>query len=166
MRGGEKLHSDFPRVVKMVVEQPRDARFRLRYDPGNDTFVATDVPSMLFERRFPGVYGWIEGLGQPPTSHCDILLLTDLHFPPGAVVDAYVCGVFFRSDRDHKILAVDAAYSRALPLCDISFLPERLALAVREVYPVLEPGERWGDASEAASLLEAMRSRTFIPNAD
>jgi len=150
----------------MVVEQPRESPKRMRYDARRRVFYATDVPSLLYKTDFPGVYGWVEGLGHPPDSHCDIFLLSELSFWPGDVTEAHVCGVLVRNDHDHKIVALDSAWVSKLLTCDLDSLPDDLRDAMTKVYPVLREGERWAGAAEAWELLEAIRTKRFVPNAD
>jgi len=166
MSGDPSLHPAFPTIVRMVVEQPREARYRLRFDDRHGRFYVTDVPSLLYDKGFPGVYGWVEGLGHPPGSHCDIFLLSRTAFQPGDVVDAHVCGVLVRGDRDHKVFAVDADWANELPAWDLDALPEQLRHDVMALYPVLLKGERWAGAREAWALLESIRTKRFVPNAD
>ena len=68
------LHRDFPELVWVIVEQPRDEPFRLEYDPVHNTFNQSQFKSLLYGRGFSGAYGWIGGLGTPPEPHCDVIL--------------------------------------------------------------------------------------------
>lgn len=150
----------------MVVEQPRDARYRMRYDDQRRVFYETEVPSLLFDKRFPGVYGWVQGLGDPPGNHCDIFLLSDVPYKPGDVAEAYISGVLLRSDHDHKLVALDRAWAGQLRQWDFAALPEDLRNAVMRLYPILRGGERWEGVPDAASLLDSIRGKRFVPNAD
>lgn len=162
----QMLHPRFPDVVRMVVEQPRDARYRVRYDRERRSFYETAVPSLIYDANFPGVYGWVEGLGAPPGSHCDIFLITDCPRTPGDVAEAHVCGVLVRNDRDHKLVSLDVDWAQRLSSCDLAALPLALLAAVMRLYPVLRPGERWGGVGDARSLLISISNQWFIPNAD
>lgn len=160
------LHPAFPEVVRLVVEQPREFPYRLRYNDVERKFVRTAVRSMLLDRNFPGVYGWVDGLGHPPGSHCDLFLLTDLRFEPGDLVDAHVCGIFFRSDLDHKVFALDEAHFRAVRKCDFFSLPSGLRQSIERLYPEPREGDRWAGADEARAHLEAIYLKLVVPNAD
>src|SRR4051794_2427164 len=100
------LHPGFPDQVWVVVEQPAHEPYRLAYDPGQGAFVRTGVRSLPHARGFSGAYGWIGGLGMPPGPHFDVLLVTRTAWEAGAVVPAYLCGVFYRHDGDHKLVAL------------------------------------------------------------
>ena len=111
------LHPDFPEKVWIVVEQPKNEPHRLRYDRASG-FKRTPHKSLLFARGFSGVYGWVGGLGTPPEPHLDVLLLTHQNHKAGDVLLGFVCGVFYRGDGDHKLVALEAERRAAVARAD------------------------------------------------
>ncbi len=112
------LHPDFPEKVWVVVEQPKGEPHRLRYDRASGSFERTPHKSLTFERGFSGAYGWVGGLGTPPAPHLDVLLLTHQDRKVGDVLLGFVCGVFYRGDGDHKLVAPDAERRAAVARAD------------------------------------------------
>jgi len=110
------LHPEHPVKVWIVVEQPRDEPIRLAFDPASQTFIPTQYRSLMHVRGFRGVYGWIGGSGTPPLSHLDVMLLTHQNPRPGDILEGYICGIFFRRDGDHKLVALDVEL-RNIPPC-------------------------------------------------
>ena len=49
----------------VIVEQRRNDRFRNRYNPKTNTFEQTEFKNLFFEREFSGLYGWLDGYGNP-----------------------------------------------------------------------------------------------------
>lgn len=102
-------HPEFPRLVWAVVEQPPGEEYRLRYHPEDGSFRRTQWKNLAYVRGFTGAYGWIGSLGTPPDRHCDVIIITRQQLRPGAVALAHPCGIFYRSDGDHKVAALDDA---------------------------------------------------------
>lgn len=115
-------HIDFPATVQVIVEQPRHSASRMEYDPVAGTFNDTGHGFLLHARGFTGVYGWVAGSGVPPKPHWDILVLTRQVLAPGESLECRVCGVFLRSDDDHKFVAVDMALAKDMTHLDFSGL--------------------------------------------
>ena len=148
------LHPDFPEKVWVVAEQPKSEPYRLRYDRASGSFERTSYKSLLFERGFGGVYGWIGGLGTPPEPHLDILLLTHQNPQPGDVLLGVICGVFYRDDGDHKLVALDAQQQ---PVTRAGFfaLDSATQDELRRLYPNVRENEGWHGAEEARAYLRS-----------
>jgi len=150
-----QLRPGFPSRIWVVVEQQKGESRRMAYDRRTQSFVATGYQSLLNARGFGGVYGWIGGTGLPPGPHYDVLLFTDGDPTPGAIVAAVICGVFFRSDRDHKFVALDERWEARMAKADLSALPPDAHAELLRLYPVVDrgQGEGWFGADEAMAHL-------------
>ncbi len=139
--------------IRVVVEQPRHERYRLRFDTDTATFVRTAYLALLYERGFVGCYGWIEGTGIPPQPHWDVYVCTDVDPQPGERIDAALCGVFVRADGDHKFVALGQDLIAAGIEPELAALPGPRLANVRSLYPVVGPAEGWRDAAFASVLV-------------
>lgn len=148
-----RCHPGFPDQVWVVVEQPAHEPYRLAYDPAQAAFVRTAVRSLSHVRGFSGAYGWIGGLGMPPGKHFDVLLVTPTAWEAGAVVPAHLCGVFYRRDGDHKLVALDAALRATVAAPDLVALDPADQAQLYRLYPDVGPGEGWHGADEARAYL-------------
>ena len=149
------LHPDFPEKVWVVVEQPRSEPHRLRYDRVSGSFERTPHKSLMFERGFSGAYGWVGGLGTPPEPHLDILLLTHQNPQPGNVLLGVICGVFYRGDGDHKLVALDAERRAEMTGADIDALDKPTQDELLRLYPDVREHEGWHGAEEARAYLRS-----------
>ena len=149
------LHPEFPRVVWVVVEQPRGEPYRISYDPDSRTFIRSAITLSLSHKRGfdSGVYGWVGGSGLPPEPHHDVFLLTRQAPACGDVIPGYVCGVFLRRDNDHKFVAVDEELRRGMATADLMALDEVRYRDLLRQYPRIDAGEGWYGADVAASYL-------------
>jgi len=138
-----KLHPSFPEVVWIVVEQPGTEAQRMAYDVQENKFNRTAYKSLLYERGFRGDYGWIGGLGTPPKKHCDVFLLTKEKHQVGDILLGYICGVFFRRDGDHKLVALDEEWHSQLAQNDFAALDEETRQKLMNVYPDVNENEGW-----------------------
>lgn len=148
------IHPKFPQQVWIVIEQPRHAPYRFTYDPATNTFAETTYKSLFYDRGFSGAYGWIGGIGAPPSPHFDVLLLTDQSLQPGDIVLGYICGVFLRSDGDHKFVALDSAWRNRVPQADLVELDADTNAELRRLYPHIGEHEGWFGAAIAHVYLQ------------
>ena len=147
------LHPEFPQKVWVIVEQPRNEPYRFSYDPVRQTFSRSLHKSLIYDRGFSGVYGWIGGTGVPPTPHHDVLLFTKLFPAVGEILVGYICGVFLRQDNDHKFVAVDDQIRRTMTATDLSSLDRAFYDELLRLYPRVHEGEGWFGAEVAFSHL-------------
>ena len=148
------IHPDFPKKVWVIVEQPRNEPYRFAYDPKSNHFTRTAYKSLIYERGFSGAYGWIGGMGTPPEPHFDILLLTKQNPQLGEVLLSYICGVFFRSDGDHKFVAIDAEWKKIVSRANLASLDKSTYAELMRLYPRIGENEGWYDVEEAYSYLK------------
>jgi inorganic pyrophosphatase len=144
-------HPQHPQKVWVVVEQPRNEPFRLRFDPASETFSRRDYKTL--DRKFQGVYGWIGGTGTPPDPHLDVFLSTHQDPQPGAILAGLVIGIFFRADGDHKVAAIDEDWAATLSQPDISSLDEQTRANLFSQYPRVEENEGWYGTQAACAFL-------------
>ena len=149
------LHPGFPERVWVVVEQPKGEPYRLRYDRASGSFERTPHKSLMFERGFGGAYGWVGGLGTPPEPHLDVLLLTQQNPQPGDVLLGVVCGVFYRDDGDHKLVALDAEGRAAVARADFFALDDATQDELKRLYSEVRENEGWRGAEEARAYLRS-----------
>ena len=79
-----------------------------------EMFVRTALGSLTHARGF-GAYGCDrrDGDAARPAFRC--MLVTPTAWEAGAVVAAHLCGVFYRRDGDHKLVALDDVLHQAVP---------------------------------------------------
>jgi 8-oxo-dGTP diphosphatase len=143
-----------PVLVYAVVENPRGSIVRVRYDTASGEFRRE---GRGFPRSLPLHYGWIPGtLNAADGAELDVLVSDPGPTAPGVVLVSRPVGVMYRSDGDHKILALRADSGTAYPsIHEAAQLPEVQAEMVnwlREYRPdVAATG--WGDATAARRLI-------------
>lgn len=143
------LHPEFPQKVWVIVEQPRNEPHRFLYDPTSQTFSRSSHKSLIYDRGFSGVYGWIGGTGVPPAPHHDVLLFTKQFPAVGEILIGHICGVFLRQDNDHKFVAADDAIRRSMTSADLLSLDKALYDELLRLYPRVDEGEGWFGAEVA-----------------
>ncbi len=151
------LHPDFPRQVWVVVEQPRNELYRIEYNPADQTFTRTRFKSLIYDRGFSGVYGWIGGSGTPPGLHYDVLLLTRHNPGPGEIFLGYICGLSLRHDGHHKFLAMDTELRREVAMADLAALSASTHDELMRLYPAVHEGEGWLGAEVAFFHLQNLK---------
>jgi inorganic pyrophosphatase len=147
------LHPEFPHKVWVIVEQPRNEPNRFSYDPVSQTFSRSSHKSLIYDRGFSGVYGWIGGTGVPPAPHHDVLLFTNQFPAPGEILLGHICGVFLRQDNDHKFVAADDDIRRNMTTADLASLDKAFYDELLRLYPRVDEGEGWFGAEVAFSHL-------------
>lgn len=136
--------------IQMVVEQPGNEPYRVKYIPEENRFVRTENLSLGYARGFHGVYGWVKGYGQPPEPHRDVFMICEADHAAGAVLEGKVVGCFLRGDGDHKLVCI----APERPEEDLTQLPDRELAMLRDLYPRIGEGEGWFDRVQALALLE------------
>ena len=164
---------DFPRILRMIVEIPRDSTNKYEYDHVLGLFkVARALYSPM---HYPGDYGFIPGTIAEDGEPLDVLSLVSVpsftgclcYVRPIAVLDMYE-----ESGPDHKIIAVphnDPRHEGVNSLDDIP--PHRMREIEHffEIYKELE-GKRmrregWRGVDDAIRTIEESRSRFLEPAA-
>jgi 8-oxo-dGTP diphosphatase len=143
-----------PVLVYAVIENPRGSTVRIRYDTAAAEFRPEARP---FPWPLPVHYGWIPGtLCVADGAELDVLVPDPGHTAPGAVLIGRPIGVMYRSDGDHKVLALRADAGTAYPdINEGAQLPELQAQVVRwlrDFRPEVQ-ATGWGDAAAARRLI-------------
>jgi inorganic pyrophosphatase len=147
------LHPEFPQKVWVIVEQTRNEPHRFSFDPASQTFSRSSHKSLIFERGFSGVYGWIGGTGVPPAPHHDVLLFTKQFPVVGEILVGHICGVFLRQDNNHKFIAADDEIRRNMKTADLLSIDKVFHEELLRLYPRVNEGEGWFGAEVAFSHL-------------
>ena len=122
-----------------IVEQRKDDEYRNSYDPKTRKFEITKYKSLLFERGFTGIYGWLDGYGYPPNRHLDVIVITNNDYDLGTRIEVKIIGVFLRNDNDNKLIAVDCSRCEN----EINELSINEYNMIKELYPLVKNGEGW-----------------------
>jgi len=137
-------------VFQTIVEQRRNDEYRNKYDVETGLFHKTEYKSLLFQRNYKGIYGWLKGYGSPPDHHLDVFTLTNRDFELGSIIDVKVIGVFIRNDGDNKFIAVEITRKEN----DIADLSKDEQLMLFNIYPNVREGEGWYGQIRAMELIE------------
>jgi len=143
-----------PVLVYAIVENPRGSTTRIHYDAAAASFLPEPRP---FPWPLPAHYGWIPGtLNAADDTELDVLVADTAPTAPGAVLVARPIGVMYRSDGDHKVLALRADIGSAHPevreAAQVPDLQAELARWHRDFRPSVEI-TGWGDAAAARRLI-------------
>jgi inorganic pyrophosphatase len=143
-----------PVLIYAVIENPLGSTGRIRYRAASGQFEPEPRP---FPWPLPVHYGWIPGtLCAADDAELDVLLPDPGHTAPGAVLVGRPIGVMYRSDGDHKILALRADAGTAFPATmEAAQLPEVQAQLVQWLhdYRADVRATGWGDAAAARRLV-------------
>jgi inorganic pyrophosphatase len=143
-----------PVLIYAVIENPLGSTGRIRYKPAAGVF---DPEPRPFPWPLPVHYGWIPGtLCEADDAELDVLIPDPGHTAPGAVLVGRPVGVMYRSDGDHKILALRADSGTVHPdVTEAAQLPdvqEQLVRWLRDYRADVE-ATGWGDAAAARRLI-------------
>lgn len=136
-------------IVTIIVEQPAGEKFRMKYIPEQKIFVATEYISLSYDRGFKGIYGWVDGYGQPPDPHQDVFLITNNAYGLGQAVEGKIIGCFLRNDGDNKLVCIEPDR----PEEDMGQLPEAEIRMLKAQYPRIDENEGWYGRKRAIALL-------------
>ena len=143
-----------PVLVYAVIENPLGSTVRIRYDPATGQY---RPEPRAFPWPLPVHYGWIPGTLCPADgAELDVLVPDPAPTAPGAVLVGRPVGVMYRSDGDHKLLALRAdagtAYPETTEVAQLPEVQEATARWLRDYRPeVTVTG--WGDAAAARRLV-------------
>lgn len=126
-------------MYHMIIEQTKNYKHRIQYNPVNNSFTETDRLSLFFERECPYPYGWIEESGTPPAYHKDVILVSEVEYGLGDRLEIKLIGVFKRADGDHKWVAVPSHST----VVDLFQLSEIELNHLKKLYPSISEGEGW-----------------------
>ncbi len=133
----------------IIIEQTKEYKMRMVYDPHARTFTESKYGSLAWERGFPHPYGWLKGTGTPPGEHLDIYLLSYFDCALGDELPVKVVGVFKRNDGDHKLIGIDPDR----PETDFAQLPQHEKDDLARLYPRASEGEGWFGREAAGGVI-------------
>ena len=137
-------------IVKIVVEIIPNNNYRWRYSEEIGAFIEEKSSSIYSGgKSFKGIYGWVEGYGQPPHPHNDVLVITDKKHELGETISGKIIGVFIRCDGDHKLVCVESDRN----IEDFHELPEGEKEMLKRVYSGKYKGDAWLGKEKAIEIL-------------
>ena len=128
--------------LDVVIEQPPQEKYRIKYNDKTKLFSRTSVPSYYYLRKFSWWYGWISGTGPPPNSHCDAILISEKNWDIGDIVTGYLIGVFTKK-HDYKYLIIEVEQAIKKNVFDLHDLPAIVLNELFRLYTHPLPEEKW-----------------------
>ena len=139
----------------IVIEQTKDYKKRIAYDPKTNTFSEMEHDCLFLLRGFTHPYGWLKGSGTPPEQHLDVFLMSHDNCSLGDELPIKIVGVFKRNDGDHKLIGISPEREET----DFSQLPDYEKNDLHNLYPRVGDGEGWFGAEVAKEIIDV-----FIKN--
>ena len=133
----------------IIVEQTKDYKKRIAYDPNTNSFSETEYDCIFLHRGFTHPYGWLKGYGTPPDEHLDVFLLSQENCSLGDELPVKIVGVFKRNDGDHKLIGISPERQEST----FSELPETEKNDLYRLYPQVRDGEGWFGAEIAKDVI-------------
>ncbi len=137
-------------MLHMIIEQTKNYKKRIKYDPETKTFNESESDSLSYVRGFLYPYGWIKESGTPPSPHWDVFLMSDKNFELGDEIEIKIIGVFIRSDKDHKMIAVE----KNREINEYEELTAHEIEALHKLYPDVREAEGWFGRKKAMEVIE------------
>jgi hypothetical protein len=137
-------------MYHIVIEQTKNYKKRMKYDPIKNTFYETEYESLAHVRNFLHPHGWIKESGTPPKPHLDIILLSTGKYELGDEVEVKIIGCFMRNDGDSKLIGILPERLET----DFFELPEIEKTDLQRLYPRLDKGEGWFGAAKAEEIIK------------
>jgi len=155
--------SDFPDIVRVIVEVPKGSRNKYEYDHDSGRIKLNRV---LFSAvHYPADYGFIVDTLAEDGDEVDILVMIEEPTFPGCLMDAKPIGMLkMRDDKgvDNKVLAVPLQDPRWSPINDIHELSphilseiENFFLTYKRLEAKVVASDGWEDAIKAKEYLKA-----------
>jgi len=139
----------------IVIEQTKDYKKRIAYDPKTNTFSETENDCLFAKRGFIHPYGWLKGSGTPPGKHLDVFLLSHDNCALGDELEIKIVGVLKRADGDHKLVGILSKREET----DFSQLPNNEKDDLHKLYPYLGSGEGWFGEETANAVIAEFESK-------
>jgi inorganic pyrophosphatase len=151
---------DFPKLVNVFIEIPMGSSVKYEYDEEEEV---VKVDRVLYTSMvYPFNYGFVPGTKADDGDPIDVLVISNMPFYPGTVIEARPVGMIKMRDEsgeDTKVIAVpkdkvDPTFSNIKDVNDIPEAVKNKMVHFFEHYKELEPGKwvkisGWGTASEA-----------------
>lgn len=113
-----KIDPEFPDIVNVIIEIPAGGVDRVEYNPETNEF----YPAHRMKKACPSNYGWIPETFAEDGEFADIIVLGPV-LATGTICRVKPIGVFWRQNRDHKVVAVPLDVPELERYKDASELP-------------------------------------------
>lgn len=156
-----------PNDVNVIIEVPVGGE-PIKYEMDKASGALFVDRFLYTSMRYPGNYGFIPHTLSDDGDPIDVLVANTRALTPGSVISCRPVGVLIMSDEgggDEKVIAVPSTkltrrYERVLDYTDLPQITLDQISHFFERYKDLEAGkwvkvERWGDAAEAKSMIQA-----------
>lgn len=166
---------DPPNEVNVIIEVPIGGE-PIKYEMDKHSGALVVDRFLYTSMRYPGNYGFIPHTLSDDGDPCDVIVANTRAIFPGAVMSVRPVGVLYMQDEaggDEKILTVPAERltQRYANVRNYDDLPDITLQQIHHFfahYKDLEPTKwvkilRWGDASEARTLITASIERAKKP---
>jgi inorganic pyrophosphatase len=158
---------DCPRVIRMIVEIPKNCSNKYEYDPESRTF-RLDRP-LYSPMHYPAEYGFIPGTIAEDGDPLDVLCLIDYPTFSGCLIEVRPLGILDLTDQtttDHKIVAVAVKDPRHERVKTIEDLPAHVIREFEHFFAIYKELEDkvvethgWRSLENAFDVIKASRRR-------
>ena len=158
---------DYPRIVRMVVEIPKNSSNKYEYDPVAKSF-RLDRP-LYSPMHYPADYGFVPGTIGEDGDPLDVLCLIDHPTFTGCIIEVRPIGVLELIDQtasDHKIIAVPVKDPRFEQVATIEDLSPHVTLEFEHFFTIYKELENkvvetrgWRGLDHALEVIQASRNR-------
>lgn len=158
---------DCPRVVRMVVEIPKNCKNKYEYDPESRTF-RLDRP-LYSPMHYPAEYGFIPGTIAEDGDPLDVLCLIPHPTFTGCLIEVRPIGILDLIDQtttDHKIIAVPLRDPRHESVHTVQDLSPHIVRELEHFFTIYKELESkivetrgWRTLEHAFDTVKASRSR-------
>ena len=158
---------DCPRIVRMIVEIPKNSSNKFEYDPVARTFRLDRA--LYSPMHYPADYGFVPGTIAEDGDPLDILCLIDHPTFAGCLIEVRPVGVLDLVDQtttDHKIIAVPLKDPRFEQVSTIQDLPPHVMREFEHFFTIYKELENkvvetrgWHDLDHALEVINTSRQR-------
>lgn len=158
---------DCPRIVRMIVEIPKNSSHKYEYDRLARRFRLDRA--LYSPLHYPADYGFIPGTVAEDGDPLDVLCLIDYPTFTGCLIEVRPIGVLDLIDQttvDHKIVAVPRKDPRFEPIRTIADLPPHVRREFEHFFTIYKELENkvvetrgWLDLDRALEIIQTSRSR-------
>lgn len=156
-----------PRIVRMIVEIPKNSSNKFEYDPVDRTFRLDRA--LYSPMHYPADYGFVPGTIAEDGDPLDVLCLIDHPTFTGCLIDVRPIGVLDLIDQtttDHKIIAAPVKDPRFERILTIQDLPPHVVREFEHFFTIYKELENkvvetrgWDDLDHALEVINTSRER-------
>ena len=158
---------EFPRIVRMIVEIPKNSSNKYEYDPVARTFRLDRA--LYSPMHYPADYGFVPGTIAEDGDPLDVLCLIDHPTFTGCLIEVRPIGVLDLIDQtttDHKIIAAPVRDPRFERMQTIEDLPPHVTREFEHFFMIYKELENkvvetrgWLDLDHALEVIDTSRHR-------